>query len=82
VILGLVIDEALGLVILAAVAGAIGAADHGCSLSYVTIGFALGKTSFLGTARSSCAAGRHKSADRRPEQLADSGRRRHRKRAP
>jgi Na+:H+ antiporter len=44
VILGAaVIDDVLGLVILAVVAGAIGAADHGDSLSYATIGFTLGK---------------------------------------
>jgi Na+:H+ antiporter len=44
VILGAaVIDDVLGLVILAVVAGAISAADHGDSLSYATIGFTLGK---------------------------------------
>jgi len=44
VILGAaVIDDVLGLVILAVVAGAIGAADHGDTLSYATVGFTLGK---------------------------------------
>ena len=44
VILGAaVIDDVLGLVILAVVAGAIGAADRGGSLSYTEIGFTLGK---------------------------------------
>ena len=44
VILGAaVIDDVLGLVILAVVAGAIGAADHGGSLSYAEFGFTLGK---------------------------------------
>ena len=44
VILGAaVIDDVLGLVILAVVAGAIGAADRGGFLSYAEIGFTLGK---------------------------------------
>src|SRR5262249_22826125 len=44
VILGAaVIDDVLGLVILAVVAGAIGAADQGGSLSYANIGLTLGK---------------------------------------
>jgi Kef-type K+ transport system membrane component KefB len=44
VILGAaVIDDVLGLVILAVVSGAIGAADRGGSLSYADIGFTLGK---------------------------------------
>src|SRR5215510_7385009 len=44
VILGAaVIDDVLGLVILAVVAGAIGAADRGGSLSYANIAFTLGK---------------------------------------
>ncbi|HEY1302515.1 MAG TPA: cation:proton antiporter [Vicinamibacterales bacterium] len=44
VILGAaVIDDVLGLVILAVVAGAIGAADRGGSLSYIEIGLTLGK---------------------------------------
>src|SRR4051812_25650079 len=44
VILGAaVIDDVLGLVILAVVAGAIGAADRGDSLSYAEVGFTLGK---------------------------------------
>jgi Kef-type K+ transport system membrane component KefB len=44
VILGAaVIDDVLGLVILAVVAGAIGAADRGGSLSYADIAFTLGK---------------------------------------
>ena len=44
VILGAaVIDDVLGLVILAVVAGAIGAADHGGSLSYADIGLTFGK---------------------------------------
>ena len=44
VILGAaVIDDVLGLIMLAVVAGAISAADHGGSLSWVDIGFTLGK---------------------------------------
>jgi Kef-type K+ transport system membrane component KefB len=44
VILGAaVIDDVLGLFILAVVAGAIGAADHGGSLSYAEFGLTLGK---------------------------------------
>jgi Kef-type K+ transport system membrane component KefB len=44
VILGAaVIDDVLGLVILAVVAGAIGAADRGGSLSYADVAFTLGK---------------------------------------
>lgn len=48
VILGAaVIDDVLGLVILAVVAGVIGAADRGSSLSYAGIGFMLGKAVFF-----------------------------------